>query len=247
MLDAAIPAPGALDLWPVTLDGVTVEAAGRRLIDGLCLTLAPGGTTAIMGPNGAGKSLALRLVAGLITPTSGRIAWGGATAPGPRRIGLVFQRPVLLRRTVAGNLDHALGICGMARAARRARTAELLLLGDLATLADRPARALSGGEQQRLALVRALAADPALLLLDEPTASLDPRATAAIESLITRVAQRGTRVVIVTHDRGQARRLAGDVAFLHRGRLCERTPTARFLAAPQSPEGAAYLDGRLLL
>lgn len=239
-------APPRAGLWPVTLDRVVVAAPGRRLIDRLSLTLAPGATTAIMGPNGAGKSLALRLIAGLIAPESGRISWGGAMAPGLRRVGLVFQRPVLLRRSVAGNLDHALTICGIPRATRPARIADLLRMGQLDGLAGRPARVLSGGEQQRLALVRALAADPALLLLDEPTASLDPQATAAIEALIARAIDRGTRVVLVTHDRGQVGRLADEVIFLHCGRVTERTPAARFLAAPTSPEGRAYLDGRLL-
>jgi tungstate transport system ATP-binding protein len=235
------------DLWPVTLREVRLMRGGRALLDGLSLTLAPGGVTALLGPNGAGKSLTLRVIAGLLAPDAGALAWGERAAPAKGSVALVFQRPVLLRRSAAANLDHALGVAGVPRRARAARRAELLALGGLETLADRPARALSGGEAQRLALVRALAAAPRLLLLDEPTASLDPSATATIEALIARVAAQGTTVLIVTHDAGQARRLADRAVFLHAGRVAEDAPADRLLTDPQSPEAQAYLAGRLLL
>ncbi len=232
---------------PVAIEGVVYEAAGKRLVDGASLALEAGPLTCVMGPNGAGKSLLIRLIAGLIRPTAGRISYGGAGEPGRNRVAVVFQRPVLLRRSVRANLAHALKVYGVPRAERRRRIAALLALGQLEPLADQPARVLSGGEQQRLAMVRALAARPALILLDEPTASLDPQATAAIEALVREAAGAGTKAVLVTHDRDQARRLAEDVVFLHRGRVIERAPAAEFFERPQSPEAQAYLAGRLLL
>lgn len=238
--------PGA-GIWPVTLADVGFEANGKRLIEGVSLSVEAGPITCVMGPNGAGKSLMLRLIAGLIRPSTGRIAYGGAAVPGKNRISLVFQRPVLLRRSVAANLDHALRTYGIPSAARRGRITELLTLGHLEALADRPARVLSGGEQQRLAMVRALAAGPDLLLLDEPCASLDPQATAAIEALIREASAAGVKVVLVTHDRDQARRMADEIVFLHRGRVAEQAPADRFFDAPRSAEAQAYLSGRLLI
>jgi tungstate transport system ATP-binding protein len=234
-------------IWPVELDRVTYEATGRRLIKSASLTLGPGLLTCVMGPNGAGKSLLLRLIAGLIRPTGGRITYGGGTEAGRNRIAVVFQRPVLLRRSVAANLDHALKTYGVPRAERPGRIAELVALGQLRKLSWRPARVLSGGEQQRLCMVRALAARPDLLLLDEPTASLDPQATAALEALIVKAAANGVKVILVTHDRDQARRLADEIVFLHHGRIAERAPAARFFEQPQSREAQAYLAGRLLI
>jgi tungstate transport system ATP-binding protein len=235
------------DIWPVTLDSVVLEAGDKRLIDRASLNLETGPLTCVMGPNGAGKSLLLRLIAGLIQPSGGSVMYGEASEPGRNRIAFVFQRPVLLRRSVRANLDHALKTYGVPRAQRPGQIAGLLALGQIEPLAERPARVLSGGEQQRLSVVRALAARPALLLLDEPTASLDPQATAAIEALVHKVAADGVKVVLVTHDRDQARRMADEVVFLHRGRIAERAPAPRFFDAPQSPEAQAYLIGRLLV
>ncbi len=241
-LVASGPGPDAA----MRLEGVALRRGGRRVLDGLDLAVPSGGITAIMGPNGAGKSLALRVMAGLVRPDEGA-AIPGEGLSGPRDIALVFQKPVLLRRSVRANLRHALALYGVPRRARRDRLGELLDFGRLAAIADSPARALSGGEQQRVAMVRALAARPRLLLLDEPTASLDPQATAAIEALIADTAAAGTAVVLVTHDRGQAGRLADHVCFLHKGALAESAPAGPFLLAPKSPEAQAYFAGRLLL
>jgi len=242
---AAVEAP----LLPVAMVDVVYAAGGRRPVDGLSLRLDPGRRTVIMGPNGAGKSLTLRLLQGLIQPTSGRILWAGSRdrdRPG-RRIATVFQRPVLLRRSVAANLAHALKAYGVPAMDRAARIDSLLDEAELAPLRRQPARVLSGGEQQRLALVRALAAEPDLLLLDEPTTNLDPRSSEAIERLIAVAARRGAKIVLVTHDAGQARRLADEVVFLHRGRVAEQTEAGRFFAAPQSAAARAYLAGELCI
>ena len=229
----------------VRFTDVALRRGDRTIINGLNLSLSDTGLTAIMGPNGAGKSLTLRMIAGLVAPDRGAITFHG-TRPLPRDLAMVFQSPVMLRRTVKGNLTHALRLQSMRGTKLRNRLAQLLEMGDLISMADRPARQLSGGEKQRLALVRALAGDPKFLLLDEPTASLDPNSTAAIETLILSARQNGTRVILVTHDRHQAERLADDVVFLHQGRLVETTPAPSFFASPASAEAQAYLNGKLL-
>ncbi|MEO0681579.1 MAG: ATP-binding cassette domain-containing protein [Pseudomonadota bacterium] len=233
-------APAAPPPTPV-LEDIRLHRGGRRVLDGLTLHLPGAGVTALIGPNGAGKSLTLRVLAGLVAPQT------GAVRADPSAAALVFQRPVLLRRRARADLDHALRAARVPRADRAARLEALLNLGGLEGLADRPARSLSGGEAQRFAFIRALAARPRRLLLDEPTASLDPRATAALEDLIARTAAEGVEIVLVTHDRGQAARLADRVAFVHAGRTAEETPADRFFARPASEAAQAYLDGRLLL
>ncbi len=233
-------------LLPLEVRGLRLSKGGRPLIDGLDLRLGPRGITVVMGPNGAGKSLLLRLLHGLVAPDAGQIEWAGAPmSPAiTRRQALVFQKPVLLRRSVAGNLDFVLKA---RRTGGRAERDALLARVGLGARADQPARLLSGGEQQRLALARALATRPEVLLLDEPTASLDPASTLAIETLVQEAAAGGVRVIFVTHDTGQARRLADEVVFLAQGRVAETAPAARFFDAPASTEARAFLDGRLVL
>ena len=236
----AVPPP----LLPLRAEGLGLVMDGVRLLAEIDLTLGPRGITMIMGPNGAGKSLLLRLLHGLLPPTEGTILWGGR-ALGPavrRRQAMVFQKPVLLRRSVAANLDFVL--CGRGKAARRDA---LLARVGLTEHASQPARLLSGGEQQRLALARALGTGPEVLFLDEPTASLDPASVLMIETIVREVARAGTRIVFVTHDIAQARRLACDVVFLARGRLVEHTAADRFFLCPSSDAAQAYLDGRILV
>jgi tungstate transport system ATP-binding protein len=226
--------------------GLTLEYAGTRRIDRIDLTLDTAGLTVVMGPNGAGKSLLLRLLHGLIPPTAGEVRWGD-TPIGPairRRQAMVFQRPVLLRRSVAANIEFVLKLRG---SADRARRDEILDHVGLLDRAGQAAGLLSGGEKQRLALARALTTRPEMLFLDEPTASLDPASVFAIEQLVTQAHRDGTRIIFVTHDIGQARRLADEVVFLHRGRLVEHAAATRFFANPASEAAAAYLDGRIFL
>lgn len=232
------------DLPGLRMHDLHVTRRNVALLNGIDLDLSPAGITALLGPNGAGKSLLLRVIAGLIAPDRGRVQIPRAMQG---RIGLVLQRPVLLRRSVRANLRHALALARVARAHRASRVAELLALGHLDALAERPARRLSGGEQQRLSIIRALAANPLLLMLDEPAAHLDPQATHAIEALVARIAAEGTKVILVTHDIGQVQRLADEVAFLHQGRCHERAEKSAFLAAPESAAARAYLSGKLLL
>ena len=227
-----------------TLDALDYRAGGRALLMGIAFTLGAGPPTVILGPNGAGKSLLLRLCHGLLAPAAGGITWADNTARA--RQAMVFQRPVMLRRSVLGNLRFAVARAGVPRSCRAARAAEALDRAGLADQARQPARALSGGEQQRLALARAWATGPRVLFMDEPTASLDPAATRRVEAMTTAIAAEGTKVVLTTHDLGQARRLAGEVLFLHRGRLLEHAPAERFFDAPASAEAHAFLAGELL-
>ena len=234
---------------PITARGVVVARAGRNVVDGIDLTLSGAGVAAILGPNGAGKSMLLRVLDGLVAPDRGAVEWAGrrpdrARAP---RIGFVFQKPVLLRRSVRANVEYALATIGLRGAARRTRAGEALEAASLHHLADRPARLLSGGEQQRLALARALSTEPQALLLDEPTSSLDPAATLAIEALIDAARRDGMTIALVTHDIAQARRLADDVAFVHHGRIAERSPAGDFFANPRSESARAYLEGRIVV
>lgn len=238
---------GRPTILPLVVEKVCFEAGGKRLIDGITCTIEPGTRTIVLGPNGAGKSLLLRLCHGLLQPSAGQVIWGGSDPQTARRQqAMVFQRPVLLRRSAAANITYALSVRGMPRRERKQRVAEALELAGLSPLAQRSARVLSGGEQQRLALARAWALRPQVLFHDEPTANLDPTATHAVEALLDRIHQAGTTIIMTTHDLGQARRLASDVLFLHRGRLIEHAPAAVFFTKPQSAEAAAFLAGRLL-
>ena len=153
----------------------------------------------------------------------------------------------MLRRSAAANIRYALASAGIARGEWPARIVELLDLVGLSGLGERPARRLSGGEQQRLALARALARDPEVLFLDEPTASLDPAATKAIEDVVRTVAARDIKVVMSTHDLGEARRLAGDIVLLHRGRVVESGPAADFFDSPKTEEARRFVAGELLV
>ncbi len=234
----------AMSDLPIELNEVTVRAGGVTILDRVSFSIAPGKPTMLIGPNGSGKSTLIRLCMGLVEASDGKIRWGGRQSQG-ERCAMVFQRPVMLRRTAAANIDYVLA--SGTRAMRDERITELLKLVGLSHLADRPARRLSGGEQQRLALARALARDPEVLFLDEPTASLDPAATKAVEDILRATASSGIKIVMATHDLGQARRLAGDVAFLVRGKLTEHSPAETFFTAPATPQAAAFLRGDLVI
>jgi tungstate transport system ATP-binding protein len=236
---------------PLRLEGVGYAADGAVLLADVTLRLEPGRRTVVLGPNGAGKSLLLRLCHGLLGPTAGRIRCnGGAAGVGPAqraRQAMVFQRPVHLGRSAVGNLVYALKARGAPRRGRRERALAALERFGLAALADRPARVLSGGEQQRLALARAWLLEPELLLLDEPTSALDPAAAKAVEAAVADFARAGVAIVMTTHDLGQARRHADEVAFLARGRLVEHAAAADFFAGPRTPEARAFLAGELVV
>jgi tungstate transport system ATP-binding protein len=254
MLDPSSPLQGgggrlASPPLPVELKGIVYQTGGKRVIDGIDVTIETRRITAIMGPNGAGKSILLRLMHGLITATEGDILWAGRPMDRllAHRQAMVFQRPVLLRRSVAANVSHALGLRGIERHKRAIRVDEALKLAGLERHASTPARVLSGGEQQRLCLARALSLEPDVLFLDEPTSSLDPASTLAIERLLLDAQRRGIKVILVTHDIGQARRLAHDVMFMHHGRVIEHQDAESFFDDPRSEGARAFLSGGLVL
>ena len=242
-------ASGSLAPTLIETRGLRFSMRGQRLIDGVDLQIGQGRRTVVMGANGAGKSLLLRLLHGLLRPDAGEVLWNGRPLDraGREAQAMVFQRPVMLRRSVLGNLRFALAVRGVRGAERRAREAEALRRARLTNLARRPARVLSGGEQQRLAIARALACDPEVLFLDEPTSSLDPASTQAVEDLIAGAHATGVTIVLVTHDPGQARRIGDDVVFMHDGRVSEAGPAARVLDAPRSEAARAWLEGRLFI
>lgn len=240
----------AIDTYPVDkgirLDNIHLKIKNKHLIKGVSLRLSERGISIILGHNGAGKSLLLRLIHGLISPTQGTVYWDNCAIEKVRHTqAMLFQSPVLLRRSTFANVIYPLQKRRMnKKLATQKATAALERVG-LSHLHQQPARTLSGGEQQRIALARALCLEPKLLLLDEPSASLDPSATAIIEQLIGDIANQGCKIIMTTHDLGQARRLASDISFLHAGRLSEQSAAEAFFQRPQSAAGQAYLSGQL--
>jgi tungstate transport system ATP-binding protein len=232
---------------PIMFADAGILAGGVTILDNISLLIGPGTPTVLIGPNGSGKTTLLRAAMGMIPVARGRVTWGGREVSPPTRRAILLQRPVMLRRRAAGNVRYALGAAGVPRAEHEQRTADLLALVGLEGLQRRPARRLSGGEQQRLALARALARDPAVLFLDEPTASLDPYATKAIEDVVRVITARGVKVVMSTHDLGQAKRIGGEIVLLHRGRLVETGQATEFFANPSTQEAKKFIAGELLV
>jgi len=233
-------------ILPLELDGVWYRGReGIPLIKDLSLELAAGPRTMIVGPNGAGKSILLRLCHGLLKPSQGRLIWSDGRHA-PKAQAMVFQRPVMLRRSARANIDYALALHHVAKAERAERIEDVLRKTGLTRQADAPARVLSFGEQQRLAIARAWALRPQVLFLDEPTASLDPSASYQIEELIQTLHAQGTKIIMTTHDLGQAKRLGDEVLFLHRGRLLEQAPCAQFFEQPKNDLAQAFVKGELL-
>jgi tungstate transport system ATP-binding protein len=235
------------NILPLELDNVSYEIDGMRLIKEMSLTLSAGSNTIILGPNGAGKSLLLRLCHGLLQPNDGTITWKGpARHEAGKYQAMVFQKPVMLRRSVAANLHFGLKSRGIEKNQRDRVVEEVLNATGLSRLAKTPARALSTGEQQRLAIARAWSLKPEVFFLDEPTANLDPAATHAIEEIISSIKKSGTTIVMSTHDLGQAKRLADKVLFLYRGRLLENAEATQFFEAPKNDLAQDFLKGELL-
>ncbi|HET8875669.1 MAG TPA: ATP-binding cassette domain-containing protein [Casimicrobiaceae bacterium] len=230
---------------PIVACGVAVIRRGTRVLDAIDVAIEPRARTFILGANGAGKSTLLRVLHGLLAPDAGRVTWGSGTSRPPGQA-MVFQRPVLLRRSAAGNVRHALALRGVRGSEAQRRVDDALSRVGLGAIGARPARVLSGGEQQRVALARAWALEPEVLFLDEPTASLDPPATRAVETIVEAIHARGTTIVMTTHSLGQAKRLADTVIFLSAGRVTECTDALQFFASPRSPEGRIFVEGERL-
>lgn len=254
MHDLVLPFSGALtarpdhSILPLAVERLVYENDGTRIIDGVSFDVGPTGCTAIMGYNGAGKSVLLRLLHGLLNPTSGVVRWSGNLDASEiaRRQSMVFQTPVLLRRSVEANVKFALRKRGFKGRVAKARLEAILEEANLLTVRQRPAAVLSGGERQRVALARALAIEPEVVFLDEPTASLDPAAIMAIERILKRAIAARCKVILVTQSVGQAERMASDVIFVHHGSITEHTPIGEFLDTPRSSAARAFIEGKLV-
>ena len=228
----------------IKVENLVKTFGSKRAVAGVSFTVERGEVLGFLGPNGAGKSVLLRALHGLVPLSGGTIRWNGASER-PAAQAMVFQRPVMLRRSALANITYALAINGIAKSRREPLAMQALERVGLAALAKRPARVLSGGEQQRLALARAWSLRPKILFLDEPTASLDPSAAREVERVIGEIHATGTKIVMTTHNLGQARRIADEIVFLASGHIVEQTPAASFFSQPRSPEAAAYLEGVL--
>lgn len=233
---------------PLTARAVSYEANAKLLVDRVDLSVDRGERLAFLGPNGAGKTLMLRLLHGLEKPTGGSVSWstGNGFIAGRKRHAMVFQKPVMLRRSAIANIRHTLEAAGIPRAESTDRAMAALTRFGLDMLATRPARVLSGGEQQRLAIARAASLEPDVLFLDEPTAALDPGATRQIEAMFDELHKAGVTLVFSTHDLGQARRLASRVAVFSKGRILEQGPVSQIFENPQMPETRAFIAGDLV-
>jgi tungstate transport system ATP-binding protein len=233
-------------LLPLNAKGLIVRRRGKTLLGPVDLTLGQAGVTVVLGPNGAGKTTLLKALHGLERLSAGTLDWNVSTPEARSRQAYVFQSPILLRRSVRGNLTYPLALARTAKAEiseKVAHWAEQIGLSDALEL---PAARLSGGEKQKLALARALIGSPDLLFLDEPSTNLDGRSTREIEAILFETQQAGTRIVLATHDLGQARRLATEILFLRKGEIHESGSAADCLNAPQTPGLRAFLNGDIV-
>jgi len=228
---------------PIELQNVNFSIKGKKLIDNVSCKLSKTGKTVVMGANGAGKSLFLRLVAGLLKADSGQVrVYADQSDPSQEVcMSMVFQNPVLLRRSVYANVAYVLKQQKLSKELILTKVGKALDLALLERHAQTPARRLSGGEQQRLALARALVVSPGILLLDEATANLDPASTHIVESMVAKVSNDGAKIF----DIRQAKRVADDILFFHEGRLMAHKTVKEFFRDPGSDEAQAYLDGRV--
>jgi tungstate transport system ATP-binding protein len=232
------------------LKDIAVDYGGRRVLELGELSIREGEVLVVLGPNGAGKSTLLRLLNLLEAPGSGQIAYRGQPVgfPAPlalrREITTVFQHPILLKRSTWDNVVFGLRLRGQQPDGSLTTLVHQL---DLEKLVHTPAERLSGGEAQRVALARALAIRPKVLLLDEPTANLDPYSAGLVEEMVLGLrSERNTTIVLVTHNVFQARRLADRVVMLLGGRIVEAAETDRFFESPRDPRTAAFVRGELV-
>ncbi|PIE13283.1 MAG: sulfate ABC transporter ATP-binding protein [Rhodobacterales bacterium] len=234
------------DLFPLTVQGAESARRGKVLVGPIDLELGGTGVTVVIGPNGAGKTTLLRLLHGAARLTKGRIDWLCGLDEARHHQAFVFQRPVMLCRSVLDNIAYPLLVRGEARRTARDKARDWAGRVGLGDMTGRAAHALSGGEQQKLALARALIATPRLLFLDEPCAALDGRAMREVEKILCDARDAGTRLILSTHSMGQARRLGDEVLFMIGGRIGEFTPAESFFNGPKTPQARAFLQGDIV-
>lgn len=232
-------------MFPIVVKNLSLEINKKILLNNLTCELTAHGITVIMGPNGAGKSLFVRCLHGLSKPTDGSIRYGnvpvGAVTRG--RQSMVFQSPKLLRRSVIENLRFVANL----NKKNNQNLTGLLKETDLSLLKDQQVSTLSGGEKQRLSLTRALVSNPEILFLDEATSSLDPRSVSIIESLLKEKKLKNLKIILITHDINQAKRIADDIIFMNNGKISETGLANNFFLNPQSQEAKAFLKGDLII
>ena len=234
------------ELLPLSVKDAVVRRRGKVLLGPVNLTLSGTGTTVVIGPNGAGKTTLLKALHGVARLNGGEVRWACPEEEARRHQAFVFQTPVVLRRTVRDNLIYPLKLIGIRRVEARRIAEDWAGKVGLAEALELQANDLSGGERQKLALARAMVRQPKVLFLDEPCSSLDGRAMREIEEIITTVARSGTRIVMSTHDMGQARRLADEMIFILHGKIHEFTPAEAFFAGPATPQAHAFLNGDIV-
>lgn len=233
-------------IFPLQLRDVTVRRRQRTILGPVTHDFADHGLTVVIGPNGSGKTTLLRVMHGVERVSSGSVMWGVDAQTAHEQQAYVFQQPIMLRRSVAENLHFPLHLSGVPRKDAALRVAAWLDRIGLTHVAASQATRLSGGERQKLALARALIRKPALLFLDEPCANLDGRATKEIEALLLETRDSGTRIMMATHDMGQARRLATDAIFMLSGAVHEHGPAAQFFDQPQTTPLRSFFKGDIV-
>lgn len=232
-------------ILPLDIKDLEVWRRGARLLGPVTHQLTAGGLTIVIGPNGAGKTTLLRAMHGL-DRARGSLTWAVPTEKARARQSFVFQKPTVLRRSVLDNIAFPLILTGTPRAQARALARQKASEVGLQDHLDLPASHLSGGESQKMALIRALITDPELLFLDEPCANLDGAATREIEAILIRARAAGTTIMMSTHSMGQARRLGDHVLFLLGGQIHEQGPAKQFFETPRTIEARAHLNGDLI-
>ena len=233
-------------ILPVCLSKAVVKKRGKTIVGPVDLEIGRKGFSVIMGPNGSGKTTLLRLMHGLERPRKGKVSWNCATSVARRKQAFVFQAPIMLRRTAAENIAYPLKLHKVPRSEIATTVREWLDRIGLSRVADLDASFLSGGEKQKLAIARALVVNPEVLFLDEPTTNLDGKSIREIETILKNAIDQNIRIVMTTHDIGQANRLADDILFLYRGCVHEHGSASSFLSSPKTPEAKAFLKGDIV-
>ncbi|OUS37424.1 sulfate ABC transporter ATP-binding protein [Rhodobacterales bacterium 56_14_T64] len=235
-----------MQMFPLVAKQAVVRRQGKVLVGPVDLTLQAQGVTIVIGPNGAGKTSLLKMLHGIARLNRGSLNWACPMSEAQTRQAFVFQAPVMMRRSVTDNIAYPLQLIGVARAEARRRAEDWAEKVGLSHTLKQQATMLSGGERQKLALARALIRDPQVLFLDEPCASLDGRATREIEEILIRAAAGGTRLIMSTHNMGQAQRLADEVIFVLHGKIHEFAPAEQFFAGAETKQGRAFLKGDIV-